>query len=144
MSSQTAAVIFLECPCGLNKGIPVEQFDYDGAITQCPDKHVVVECPDCSDTRKTTEFSRIHHPGDSPWYKLTLDQPKQPTGGKNPFQPFLDGAHSLDDQDAGTVPACEGCGSDLSEGHKRWGPDAPDSGWAYYECPDCGHKTRAD
>ena len=39
---------------------------------------------------------------------------------------------------------CPTCGAPLSEADKTTGPEAPEVGWEYYECPDCGARNRPD
>lgn len=136
--SRPNGIIFLECPCGLNRGIPLTKFD-DGTITQCPDKHVVVKCPDCSKTRKTSKFDRIYketdsNPDEPIWYRLVIDEQQPLTDGKNPFDALQSRGQS---EDTETHPDCD-CGHTLTEGHKRYNPEGPGN-WEYYECPECGN-----
>lgn len=36
---------------------------------------------------------------------------------------------------------CPSCDSPLSEEDQYSGPDAPEVGWEYYECPNCGGRS---
>lgn len=39
---------------------------------------------------------------------------------------------------------CLNCQTSLSEANLNTGPEAPEVGWEYLECPDCGHRQHPD
>ena len=39
---------------------------------------------------------------------------------------------------------CTQCGSEITDENRHSGPEAPEIGWEYYECPDCGHRMRPE
>lgn len=41
-----------------------------------------------------------------------------------------------------TTTECTNCGTHLEHAHVQKGPEAPEIGWEYLECPKCGEKAR--
>jgi DNA-directed RNA polymerase subunit RPC12/RpoP len=39
---------------------------------------------------------------------------------------------------------CLNCQTSLSEANRHTGPEAPEVGWEYLECPDCGNRQHPD
>lgn len=44
----------------------------------------------------------------------------------------------------GLQGGCPYCGSDITDEHYGEGPEFPEVGWEYYECPECGKGIRPE
>jgi hypothetical protein len=78
-----------------------------------------------------------------------IDDPeKEPTGEPVPFSideaDFEDIESPVDMALGVFIVRCGECDALLDEHDRRADEDAPEVGWEYYECSDCGAKTRAD
>lgn len=47
-------------------------------------------------------------------------------------------------QASGDWPSCPECGAVLTDEDSKSGPDAPEIGWEYYECPNCEAQSRPE
>lgn len=60
------------------------------------------------------------------------------------FQQFVGGESGLceDVKKARIHAICKKCERQLGEKNLNKGPEAPELGWEYFECPNCGHQQR--
>lgn len=101
-------------------------------------------CPECEDIRYATAESQSEESavtGQVVLDEVAMSGEDAASGTTRSFSRRLDELVGLDPD---RLTRCSECGACILPDHKQQGPDAPEIGWEYFECPDCAHKMRPE
>lgn len=158
MVSSPDATLVLDCECGTVTAQRLADVD-DEHIFQT-DEEFTARCPACALHRTVTDWSDIEAPNDADWFKLDLGEGTVPPAeGPNPFAKLRSGTPSPSSSGVATTSAstetaeevelpddaaCTECNGAIEEDDLQTDGRAPEIGWEYFECPDCGHQMHPD